>query len=176
MWIGPFITGTSSALSSNLTTSFAAKLLLPILDNSTASFKAKNSYSIDCNGSNPTGSNFTECKNEIDKALRSNGFSNTTPSYAAMALAIIALSGIMVRLENKYQNGRQSLIRFSQGWNLGGIIVNNLPQNNNRIEMTGYAPTFSWFVYLTASNDALANEADRTSVLGLFEASLRDDA
>ncbi|RHZ50419.1 hypothetical protein Glove_499g47 [Diversispora epigaea] len=78
-------------------------------------------FQVDC-----TGSNFTDCKAEIDTKLKSNGFSNEAPSYAAMALAIIALSGIVIRLENRYQlriTDKQPLIRFSQGWNLGGIIV-----------------------------------------------------
>ncbi|RHZ84447.1 hypothetical protein Glove_81g21 [Diversispora epigaea] len=156
MWIGPFITGTSSALSSNLTTSsFAAKLLLPILDNSTASFKAKNSYSMQYgffysawrrihqiyeslhpknrNGfldsivsvflkrkvvglttvclivqlafegpllsilfkADCAGSRMNECRDKIMHELESHEFSNNAPSYVAMALAVIALSGIV---------------------------------------------------------------------------------
>ncbi|RHZ84443.1 hypothetical protein Glove_81g27 [Diversispora epigaea] len=75
---------------------------------------------------NCANSDFTECKTKIDSKLESNGFTNTAPSYAAMVLALISLLGIVIRLENKYQlmvNDQQSLIRFSQGWNIGGIIV-----------------------------------------------------
>ncbi|RHZ84450.1 hypothetical protein Glove_81g28 [Diversispora epigaea] len=75
---------------------------------------------------NCANSDFTECKTKIDSKLESNEFINTAPSYVAMALALLALSGIVIRLENKYKlmvNDQQPLIRFSQGWNIGGIIV-----------------------------------------------------
>ncbi|CAG8605110.1 11854_t:CDS:2, partial [Diversispora eburnea] len=75
---------------------------------------------------NDTDTDFSSCKKKIEFDLEFNEFSNDTPSYAAMMLAVIALSGIVMRLENRYQlriNGKQPLIRFSQGWNLGGIIV-----------------------------------------------------
>ncbi|RHZ84446.1 hypothetical protein Glove_81g22 [Diversispora epigaea] len=190
MWIGPFITGTSSALSSNLTTSFAAKLLPPILDNSTArkvdsskyfvvqamnrialsfilTFRAHQIYeSIHPRKNNGFVSlivsvflkrkvvglaticlivqlafegpllvaifnaadchRMSECRTKIDENYNLYGLSNTAPSCAGIALAIIALSGIVVRLENRYQlriDDQQSLIRFSQGWNLGGIFL-----------------------------------------------------
>ncbi|RHZ84444.1 hypothetical protein Glove_81g26 [Diversispora epigaea] len=156
----------------------------------------------------------SECRTKIDENYNRYGLSNTAPSCAGIALAIIALSGIVVRLENRYQlriDDQQSLIRFSQGWNLGGIVMIsyfityeiyftnerevfylNLKsrdliiyrlgitriQNQKALDAFWRDQIFGRYFrrYSTASNNALANEADRTSVLGLFEASLKDDA
>ncbi|CAG8522421.1 5069_t:CDS:2 [Diversispora eburnea] len=89
-------------------------------------------FRVDC-----TNSDFTECKTKIDLELQSNGLSNTAPSCAAMALGVVALSGIMMLLENRYQlmpNDQQPLIRFSQGWNFAGMIV--IMQNLQTYKLT----------------------------------------